>query len=95
MVKIRLMRMGRVHYPLYRIVAVDSRVKRNGKYIALIGHLNPALKENKCKLDETVALDWLNKGAIPTDTVRSLFSESGLWKKFIESKNKKETNPKK
>ncbi|AAB95830.1 30S ribosomal protein S16 [Mycoplasmoides pneumoniae] len=82
------MRMGRVHYPTYRIVAVDSRVKRDGKYIALIGHLNPALKENKCKIDEAVALEWLNKGAKPTDTVRSLFSQTGLWKKFVESKKK-------
>ena len=72
--------MGRVHYPTYRIVAVDSRVKRDGKYIALIGHLNPALKENKCKIDEAVALEWLNKG--------SLFSQTGLWKKFVESKKK-------
>ncbi len=83
-VRIRLTRMGSTHKPLYRIVASDSRRPRDGQYIEKIGTYNPALDE--VKVDEEVALKWLKQGALPTDTVRSLFSKKGIMTKFTESK---------
>ena len=83
-VRIRLTRMGARHKPMYRIVASDSRRPRDGQYIELIGTYNPALDE--VKINEEVALKWLNQGALPTDTVRSLFSKKGVMAKFAGSK---------
>ena len=89
-VKLRLTRMGAKKRPFYRIVATDSRSPRDGKYLELIGTYNPIAKEKEVKINEEVALKWLNQGAIPSDTVRSLFSQAGIMKKFADSKNKKE-----
>ena len=88
-VKLRLTRMGAKKRPTYRIVATDSRRKRDGEYIELIGTYNPLTKPATVKLNEEVALKWLNDGAIPTDTVRNLFSKAGIMKKFAEAKDKK------
>lgn len=94
MVKLRLMRMGRKKLPNFRIVAVDSRVKRDGKYIALLGNLNPI--NGKFTIKEDLILEWLNKGAQPTDTVRSILSDQGIWSKFMATKNiKKKSSHKK
>lgn len=76
MVKLRLKRIGKKQVPFYRIVAADSRVNRNGKYIELIGTFDP-LKDD-VKIDKELALKWLQNGAQPTDTVRSLFSKEGI-----------------
>lgn len=88
-VKIRLTRMGAKKKPTYRIVATDSRRPRDGQYIELIGTYAP-VGECNVKINEEAALKWLNQGAIPTDTVRSLFSKAGIMKKFAESKEKKD-----
>ena len=88
-VKLRLTRMGKTKQPIYRVVATDSRRKRDGEYIELIGTYNPLTKPAEVKLNEEVALKWLKNGAIPTDTVRNLFSDAGIMKKYAESKNKK------
>ncbi len=90
-VKIRLMRMGAKKRPFYRIVATDSRSRRDGEYLELVGTYNPINSEKDVKINEEVALKWLNNGAIPSDTVRSLFKEAGIMKKYAESKTKKET----
>ncbi len=90
-VKLRLMRMGAKKRPFYRIVATDSRSRRDGEYLELVGTYNPISSEKDVKINEEVALKWLNNGAIPSDTVRSLFKEAGIMKKFAESKDKKET----
>ena len=89
-VKLRLMRMGAKKRPFYRIVAADSRTKRDGKYLELIGTYNPIGAEKEVKINEEVALKWLMNGAIPSDTVRSLFSNAGIMKKFADSKKKKD-----
>ncbi len=86
-VKLRLTRMGAKKQPSYRIVATDSRRSRDGQYLELIGTYAP-LGEGKVRIDEEIALKWLNEGAIPTDTVRNLFSDAGIMKKFAESKKK-------
>ena len=87
-VKIRLTRLGAKKRPTYRIVATDSRRSRDGQYLELIGTYNP-VGEKAVRIDENIAMKWLNNGAIPTDTVKNLFSEAGIMKKFAESKDKK------
>ncbi len=88
-VKLRLTRMGATKRPSYRIVATDSRRPRDGQYLELIGTYMPIEKEkNQVKINEELALKWLNSGAIPTDTVRNLFSKEGIMKKFADSKKK-------
>ena len=88
-VKLRLTRMGAKKRPTYRIVATDSRSPRDGKYLELIGTYSPIdSEENQVKVNEEVALKWLNKGAIPTDTVRNILSKEGIMKKFADSKKK-------
>lgn len=94
-VKLRLTRMGKTKQPTYRVVAIDSRTKRDGEYIELIGTYNPLTKPATVKLNEEVALKWLGNGAIPSDTVKNLFKEAGIMKKFADSKVKKETKTKK
>ena len=86
-VKLRLTRMGAKKRPTYRIVATDSRSPRDGQYLELIGTYAPL--DSVTKINEEVALKWLNNGAIPTDTVRNLFSKAGIMKKFSDSKVKK------
>ena len=88
-VKLRLLRMGAKKKPFYRIVAADSRVKRDGKYIELVGTYNPVTNPAELDIKEEVALKWLNNGAIPTDTVKSLFRQKGINEKFHLSKSKK------
>ena len=85
-VKLRLKRMGSKKKPVYRIVAIDSHNKRDGEYIELLGTYNPLTEPKSVKINDEVALKWLNNGAIPSDTVRNLLSEAGVMKKFHESK---------
>ncbi len=88
-VKLRLTRMGDHKNPLYRIVATDSRTKRDGEYIEKIGTYNPHTNPATVSIDEEVALKWLKTGAIPSDTVRNLLKDAGIMKKFAESKKNK------
>ncbi len=88
-VKLRLKRMGSKKKPFYRIVAADSRVARDGKFIELVGTYNPVSEPAEIKINEEVALKWLSNGAQPTDTVRNLLSNAGIMKKFHESKSTK------
>ncbi len=88
-VKLRLTRLGKKKQPMYRVVATDSHTKRDGEYIELIGTYNPVTKPATVKLNEELALKWLNNGAIPSDTVKNLFSDAGIMKKFAESKKNK------
>lgn len=90
-VKLRLKRMGAKQKPFYRIVAADSRTKRDGKFLENVGTYNPIKNPAEINIDEQKALYWLSQGAIPTDTVRSILSKQGIMKKFAESKTKKET----
>lgn len=89
-VKLRLKRMGAKKRPYYRIVAADSRSPRDGRFIETVGTYNPITVPAEVTINEEVALKWLGNGAIPTDTVRAIFSKQGIMKKFHESKSKKE-----
>lgn len=85
-VKLRLKRMGAKKDPRYRIVAADSRFARDGREIETIGHYNPTSQPKELVINEEKALNWLRQGAQPSDTVRSLFSDKGLMKKFHDEK---------
>ena len=84
MVKIRLARIGRKFLPTYRIVVSDSRSIPTSKCIEDLGYYNPQTEE--CKINEESALKWLNNGAFPSDSVKTLFKKAGINKKFAESK---------
>lgn len=88
-VKIRLTRMGSTKRPAYRIVATDSRTKRDGEYLEKIGTYNPLTNPATVDINKEVALKWLGNGAQPSDTVKNLFSKAGIMKEFADSKNKK------
>ena len=72
MLKIKLARFGKKHQAHYRIVVNEARDKRDGKYVALIGHYSPVVPK-KLEIDVKAFEEWLKKGAQPTDTVASLF----------------------
>ena len=63
-------------------MAEDSRSPRDGRFIEIVGTYHPLDEENTIKIDEEKALKWLNNGAQPTDTVRSLLSRMGIMKNF-------------
>ena len=91
-VKLRLKRMGKKQAPFYRIVAADSRNKRDGKAIEEVGYYDPTKNPAEVKVDEEATLKWLKNGAQPTDTVRSILSKQGIMKKYHEEKmTKKES----
>ena len=89
MVKLRLKRMGAKKAPFYRIVAADSRAPRDGRDIEVVGYYDPTKNPAIVKIDEEKALKWLNNGAAPTDTVRSILSKEGIMKKYADNKKAK------
>jgi len=80
-VKIRLTRRGRKKAPFYHIVIADSRAPRDGRFIESIGKYNPTTNPATIELDFDKALDWLQKGAQPTDTCRAILSYRGVMMK--------------
>lgn len=81
-VKMRLMRMGKKRSPSYRVVVVDGRAPRDGKYIDLIGTYDPMAEPSRIEIDTDKAVDWLRKGVQPTDPVRKLLEISGTMARF-------------
>ena len=88
-VKLRLLRMGAKKAPFYRIVAADSRARRDGRFIELLGTYDPRTNPAKVTIKEEEVLKWLNNGAQPSDTVKNLLSKEGIIKKFADSKSGK------
>lgn len=78
-VKIRLRRIGRKKNPIYRIVVADSRSPRDGRFIEEIGYYNPVSEPKIFNVDNEKALDWIKKGAKPTDTIDRLFKENEVY----------------
>jgi len=76
--RIRLQRKGKKGQPYYHIVIADGRAPRDGKFIERIGIYNPLAKPAEIELNFDKALDWLQKGASPTETVRALLSYQGV-----------------
>ncbi len=79
--KIRLRRMGAKKAPFYRVVVADSRSPRDGRFIEEIGYYNPISEPTEIKIDEEKALKWLNTGAEPSETVKNLLKQTGIWAK--------------
>lgn len=88
-VRIRLKRMGAHKAPYYRVVVSDSRSPRDGRFIEEIGTYNPLTTPATVSIDEEKALQWLKDGAQASDTVRSLFSKSGILTKFHQFRQQK------
>ena len=79
-VKMRLRRMGAKKAPFYRVVVADERSPRDGKCIDEIGYYNPLTNPADIKIDAEKAQKWLENGAQPTETVKSLLKKSGIVK---------------
>lgn len=77
-VKIRLQRHGKKGKPFYWVVAADARAKRDGKYLEKIGTYNPNTNPATVEINVDKAVQWLNDGAQPTDTARTLLSYKGV-----------------
>ena len=77
-VKLRLRRMGKKKQPIYKVVAADARSPRDGKFLEAIGHYNPLTNPHSIEINEDRANYWLNCGAQPTATVKSLLNQTGI-----------------
>jgi len=76
-VKLRLMRMGKKKQPVYRVVAADSRARRDGRFLEVLGHYNPRTEPSTIVIDNDKAVKWLRNGAQPTEAVAKLLQISG------------------
>ncbi|MBN2077537.1 MAG: 30S ribosomal protein S16 [Spirochaetes bacterium] len=85
-VKIRLQRTGTKKKPFYRIIAVDGKAKRDGKYIDQIGRYQPIVDGEQFIINEEKLLQWLGKGAQPTDTILQLLKKNGIWQKYTSAR---------
>ena len=81
-VKIRLTRMGKKKQPSYRVVVIDSRKQRDGKYIEQIGRYDARQDPSLIEIDNARAVAWLQQGAQPTDRAKKLLEISGAWTEF-------------
>jgi small subunit ribosomal protein S16 len=86
MVRIRLRRVGKRKQPHYRVVVADQRNKRDGRFIEIIGQYNPLTNPSEIQLDGDKALEWLRKGAQPSDSVVALLKRTGVWSTFVADK---------
>ena len=89
-VKIRLQRGGKKKQPVYRIVAADSRYKRDGRFLERLGQYNPSTDPITIDLKEGRVMYWLGVGATPTDTVKNLLSRKGIMLKWTLKKKGKD-----
>jgi small subunit ribosomal protein S16 len=85
-VRIRLRRQGRKKAPTYRIIVADGRSPRDGKFLEILGQYAPRSGDKALQLDTARANYWLDKGAQPSDTVRSLLRKAGVMKARHESR---------
>jgi small subunit ribosomal protein S16 len=83
-IRMRLRRTGKKKQAYYRVVVAASTSPRDGRFVEVVGHYNPGLNPPRVEFDEQRVLHWLKKGALPTDTVRSLLSRKGLLARLAE-----------
>jgi small subunit ribosomal protein S16 len=81
-VKIRLLRMGKIRNPQYRIVVADSRTKRDGRAIEFVGLYHPKEEPSRIEVDSERVQHWLSVGAQPSEAVQAILSKTGDWQKF-------------
>ncbi len=84
--KIRLTRLGKKKQPTYRVVVMDSRKPRDGKYIEQLGIYDPRQEPSLIQIDNERALHWLRTGAQPTERAQKLLEISGAWTQFKVAK---------
>ena len=95
-VRIRLRRLGAKKRPFYRVVVADQRSPRDGRFIEAIGKYHPLEDPSLIEIDEERALEWLKKGAQPSEAVQNLMTKVGIWEKFEAERPKaKKPAPKK
>ncbi|MGI6632209.1 MAG: 30S ribosomal protein S16 [Bacillota bacterium] len=87
-VKIRLKRIGAKKAPAYRIVVADSRIQRDGRPIEEIGYYDPTKDPAVFKVHEDKALMWLQRGAVPTPTAKTILTRAGVLEKWAAEKQK-------
>jgi small subunit ribosomal protein S16 len=80
--RIRLLRMGKIRNPQYRIVVADARTKRDGRVIEFIGIYHPKEEPSLIEVNSDRAQHWLKVGAQPSEPVRAILSKTGDWQKF-------------
>ncbi len=85
-VRLRLTRVGKKKQPTYRIVAADARSPRDGKYLEIVGTYDPRREPSAITVDNDKAVEWLRKGAQPSERVEKLLKISGAWDEFQASK---------
>lgn len=88
MVKLRLTRVGKKKQPSYRLVAANSRSPRDGRFIEILGHYNPLTDPPTVVFKEEKILEWLKKGAQPTEAVKQLLITGGLWQRHTGKEHK-------
>ena len=78
MVKIRLTRLGQHKKPFYRVIVADSKSRRDGPFIEILGTYDPLKQPSEIKIDLAKAKYWIDNGAQPTDTAKRLLKQAGL-----------------
>lgn len=86
-IKIRLSRVGRKNLPAYRIVVANTRDKRDGKYLELLGHYNPSMNPQSFDYDKKKYEEWISKGAQVTDAVKKLIEGTYEYKRYKGTKD--------
>ena len=94
MVKIRLQRVGTKKKPAYRVVVADSRAPRDGAFIEIIGHYDPLANPATIVIKQERALEWLRRGAQPTQTVAALLGKAGISDKLVSASLREPTDRK-
>jgi len=74
--------MGSTKRPFYRIVVAESTMPRDGRFVEIVGHYNPITDPAEIHVEEDKVYHWLRQGALPSDTVRSLLRDVGVWRKW-------------
>jgi len=88
-VKLRLTRVGKTKQPHYRIVAVDTRNARDGRFLEIVGNYHPQSEPSALTVDNEKAIKWLKQGALPSERVKKLLEISGAWSEFMATKSSK------
>ncbi|HEX2420606.1 MAG TPA: 30S ribosomal protein S16 [Acidimicrobiia bacterium] len=81
-VKMRLIRIGKTKQPVYRVVVIDGRSPRDGRYLDQVGRYDPRQEPSLVEIDNDKAVEWMKKGAQPTETVRKLLEISGAMSRY-------------
>ena len=84
-VRIRLARLGRKKRPFYRIVVADTQAPRDGRFIEVVGTYDPLKDPPKIDVKGEKVLEWLKRGAAPTETVKHILKKAGISEKFVNT----------